>query len=121
MPEWVKNDSDKPIPEPYEFTPDQKRLLFDLQRRKHLEAWDDRYKRMPLEPEERDILAMMESIIFHGTLVTFRGIELRFAPGQIYRVPDGTARAIAATNPEKLKALKWEDVRYLDYDPPELN
>lgn len=116
MPEWVINASAEPIPKPYRFEPKEIALLHDLQRRSHLEAFDHRYQRMPLDDAEKEALQLLEYIVKEGTLVMFRGVELRFAPGEMWEVPNGTAAKIASFFPGKLVALGWQDVRDKDLD-----
>ena len=119
--DYVQNFSAFQIPEPYEFSQDEHRVLFDLQRRKHLTSWDDKYKRAPLSDEERAVLADMERRIKNGTLIRAGGRELKFAPGQIHQVPRGLGEKIVAMNSERLRRLNWKQVRELEIEPTELH
>jgi hypothetical protein len=119
--EYVQNHTDKPIPEPFSFTPEEKRLLHSLARRSHLTDYDDKHKRMPLSDEERATWDGFQARIRKGTLIRFAGREIPFAPGQIYEVPDGFAARLVALAPDRLKVLDWRQVRDLNNPPPHIH
>ena len=109
MYDYVKNVSDKVIPESFKPNGEESRKLFQYQRRKHLQAWDDKYKRAPLDAVERLELEELETKIYFSQPVMIGGIEFKFKPGQIYRVPEGFGKRIVALRPDRLKVLSYEE------------
>lgn len=114
--EYVQNYSNRPIPEPVEFSIVEKRRLSDCQRRAHLQDYDQVYKRDPLSDEERAWLEEQQVKILNARTIAYAGHELRFGPGQIYQVPRGHADRIVALNPGRLRKLTWAQVRVME-DP----
>lgn len=117
--EYVQNFSTHHVPEPCELSPEEKRKLFDCQRREHLENYDDAYKRDPLTGLERQWLDGVKARLRHAQLIRYGDVEMPFKPGQIYQVPAGVADKIVAMCPDRLRKLTWHEVRLIETDVTE--
>jgi len=115
--EWVANVSEFPIPEPCTFTREERRLLHELQRRKHISGYEAKTQRHELDPSEREFLNMLEERQRRGEVIRYGALEWRFAPGEVVEVNDGVGRQLVARGLGKLRLLKWEEVRSLDVQP----
>lgn len=107
---YIKNVSDKPVPEPATYTAVELREKADYERREHLESYDPVKQRYPLAPPERDKLEMFRRRDKLAAPIILGGTELRFAPGQVYEVPAYIASRILSAN-ERLQEISYDQAR----------
>lgn len=108
---YIKNISDRPIPEPQNYTAVELREKHGLERRQHLEAYDAKSDRAPLDETERARLEAYRRRDRDAQTIMIGGVEMRFAPGQVYEVPAEVVQTILAKNPDRLAVITYDEAR----------